>query len=167
MLRAGFIIADVRTLDKKQASFKQVTTTSAVKQDLVISAYKPRNSFKREFIASAGKPETAWAFVTQHLENLPVTVVKGGKIELIAERQAFLLYDRMIAYHIMNGISVPLDATEFYKGLDERYMKRDGMYFLADQVNEYDNVRITTEVETIQFELFVTNERSAIAWLYQ
>ena len=31
--RAGFVIADVRTLDKKQGSFKQVTTTSAVKQD--------------------------------------------------------------------------------------------------------------------------------------
>lgn len=35
---AGFVVADVRTLDKKQGSFKQVTST-AVKQDLVISAY--------------------------------------------------------------------------------------------------------------------------------
>lgn len=43
----------------------------------------------------------------------------------------------MVAYHIMNGISVPLDATDFYRGLDEKFMKRDGMYFLADQVNEY------------------------------
>ena len=40
LLQAGFIIADVRTLDKQQGSFKQVTTSSAVKQDLVISAYK-------------------------------------------------------------------------------------------------------------------------------
>src|SRR6266436_9292345 len=37
---AGFVVADVRTLDKKQGSFHQVTST-AVKQDLVISAYKP------------------------------------------------------------------------------------------------------------------------------
>lgn len=167
LLRAGFIIADVRTLDKQQASFKQVTTTSAVKQDLVISAYKPKDSFKRDFIAKAGSVDTAWSFVAQHLERLPVTVVKNNKIELIAERQAFLLFDRMIAYHIMNGISVPLDSGEFYKGLDERFMKRDGMYFLADQVNEYDTVRITNEVESIQFELFVSNERSAVAWLYQ
>ncbi|MBP8620505.1 MAG: DNA methylase [Firmicutes bacterium] len=165
--RSGFIIADVRTLDKQQGSFKQVTTTSAVKQDLVISAYKPKESFKREFISHAGSEETAWSFVRQHLENLPVVVVKNGKIELIAERQAFLLYDRMVAYHIMNGIAVPLDATDFYKGLDERFLKRDGMYFLADQVNEYDTARIVNDVEPVQFELFVTNEKSAIAWLYQ
>jgi len=165
--RSGFIIADVRTLDKQQGSFKQVTTTSAVKQDLVISAYKPKESFKREFISHAGSEETAWSFVRQHLENLPVVVVKNGKIELIAERQAFLLYDRMVAYHIMKGIAVPLDATDFYKGLDERFMKRDGMYFLADQVNEYDTARIVNDVEPVQFELFVTNEKSAIAWLYQ
>ena len=167
LIRAGFVIADVRTLDKKYASFKQVTTTSAVKQDLVISAYKPKESFKREFISHAGSEETAWSFVRQHLENLPVVVVKNGKIELIAERQAFLLYDRMVAYHIMNGIAVPLDATDFYKGLDERFLKRDGMYFLVDQVNEYDTARIINDVEPVQFELFVTNEKSAIAWLYQ
>ncbi len=37
---AGFVVADVRTLDKQQGSFRQLTST-AVKQDLVISAYKP------------------------------------------------------------------------------------------------------------------------------
>jgi hypothetical protein len=73
----------------------------------------------------------------------------------------------MIAYHIVNGISVPLDAADFYKGLDERFIKRDGMYFLHDQVNEYDNARIQTDVEDIQFSLFVSNEKTAIAWLYQ
>jgi DNA modification methylase len=167
LMRAGFIIADVRTINKQQGSFNQVTTTSAVKQDLVISAYKPKESFKREFISNAGSEETAWSFVRQHLEKLPVVVIKNGKIELIAERQAFLLYDRMVAYHVVNGIPVPLDATDFYKGLDERFLKRDGMYFLADQVNEYDTARIVNDVEPIQFELFVTNEKSAIAWLYQ
>ena len=37
---AGFVVADVRTLDKQQGSYRQVTS-AAVKQDLVISAYKP------------------------------------------------------------------------------------------------------------------------------
>ena len=41
MQKAGFIIANVAALDKKQGSFKAVTSTTAVKQDLVISAYKP------------------------------------------------------------------------------------------------------------------------------
>lgn len=167
--RAGFVIADVRTLDKKQGSFKQVNNTSAVKQDLVISAYKPKEKFRREFEEKAGTEETAWAFVRQHLANLPVVVDADhdGKIDIIAERQAYLLFDRMVAYHIMNGIPVPIDASDFYKGLDEKFLKRDGMYFLPDQVNEYDTARIKMDVEPIQFELFVTNEKSAIAWLYQ
>ena len=111
--------------------------------------------------------DTAWAFVRQHLANIPVVVVKNDHIEVVAERQAYLLFDRMVAYHIMQGIPVPLDATDFYRGLDEKFLKRDNMYFLPDQVNEYDTARITTEVENIQFELFVTNEKSAISWLYQ
>lgn len=165
--RAGFIIADIRTLDKQQGSFKQTTTTSAVKQDLVISAYKPTKKFEKMFDNQAGTVETAWGFVRQHLENIPIVVITNGKIEIISERQAFLLFDRMVAYHIMRRIPVPIDATDFYSGLDEKFLKRDGMYFLSDQVNEYDTARITTEVENIQFSLFVTNEKTAIAWLYQ
>lgn len=164
---AGFIIADVRTLNKEKKTINQFNSKGAVDQDLIISVYKPKDSFKREFIKKAGSPETTWTFVRQHLDNLPVVVMKKEKIELIAERQAFLLFDRMVAYHIMNGIAVPLDATDFYKGLDEKFLKRDGMYFLSDQVNEYDTARIVNDVEPIQFELFVTNEKSAIAWLYQ
>ena len=165
--RAGFVIADVRTLDKKQGTFKQMTSAAAVKQDLVISAYKPKESFKHRIMTYAGSEETAWDFVRQHLEKIPVVVVTDGRIEIIAERQAYLLFDRMVAYHIMQGIPVPLDATDFYRGLDEKFLKRDNMYFLPDQVNEYDAARIKTEVENVQFDLFVTNEKSAISWLYQ
>jgi len=167
LMQAGFIIADVRTLDKKQGSFKQVTTTGAVKQDLVISAYKPQESFKKNMILNAGSEETAWEFVRQHLSNIPVVVISNDKIEIVSERQAYLLFDRMVAYHIMNGLPVPIDATDFYRGLDEKFLKRDGMYFLPNQVNEYDTARIIKDIEPIQFEMFVTNEKSAISWLYQ
>ena len=165
--RAGFIVADVRTLDKKQGSFKQVNNTSSVKQDLVISAYKPTEQFNKRFVEKAGSEETAWEFVRLHLTNLPVVVKRGGQIEVLSERQAFLLWDRMVAFHVMKGIAVPLDAADFYAGLDERFLKRDGMYFLPSQVNEYDLARSTSEVENIQFSLFVSDEKSAIGWLYQ
>lgn len=167
--RAGFIIADVRTLDKKQDSFKQIWTTGAVKQDLVISAYKPTDKFIREFTLKAGTEETAWDFVRQHLANLPVVVDsdKNGKIDILAERQGYLLFDRMVSFHIMQGYAVPIDSADFYRELDERFLKRDGMYFLSDQVNEYDLARATMEVENIQFSLFVSDEKSAIGWLYQ
>ena len=164
--RVGFIIADVRTLDKKQGSFKQVTTTSAVKQDLVISAYKPKISFQKEILESAGTNETAWQFVRQHLENIPVVVANRDRIELVAERQAFLLFDRMVAYHIMHGIPVPMDAADFYRGLDERFLKRDGMYFLPEQVNKYDQARIENDLEDVQLSFAVSNEKTAISWLY-
>ncbi len=164
---AGFIIADVRTLDKKKGTTNQLSYGYAVKQDLVISAYKPKEEFERQFVLNSGSEETAWDFVGQHLYNLPVVVITNGKIEVISERQAYLLFDRMVAYHIMHGIPVPLSATDFYNGLDERFLKRDNMYFLPDQVNEYDTARIKTDIEPIQFSLFVTNEKTAIAWLYQ
>lgn len=164
--RAGFIVADVRTLDKKQGTFKQINTTSAVKQDLVISAYKPKKSFIDTFFSVAGSEETVWQFVHQHLEKLPVVVQKEGKIEIIAERQSYLLFDRMVAYHIMRGITVPIDASDFYKKLDETFLKRDSMYFLPDQVNEYDTARIKLDVEDTQLSFAVTNEKTAIEWLY-
>lgn len=167
--RAGFVVADIRTLDKKHNSFKQVVSNVTIKQDLIISAYKPKESFVREMTTNAGSDETAWAFVRQHLGNLPIVVDADhdGKIDILSERQAYLLFDRMVAYHIMCGIPVPVDATEFYRGLDDRFLKRDDMYFLPDQVNEYDTARIKMDVEPIQFSLFVTNEKTAIAWLYK
>jgi DNA modification methylase/DNA-directed RNA polymerase subunit RPC12/RpoP len=165
MLRAGFIVADVRTLDKKQGSFKQVTTTTAVKQDLVISAYKPKESFIRQFSERAGDPEMAWEFVRQHLQNVPIAPDSSGEIEVVSERQDYLLFDRMVAFHIMNGIPVPVDAHTFYAGLRERFIQRDGMFFLPDQVNEYDERRQKMELQDQQLSLFITDEKSAIIWL--
>lgn len=46
MLKANFVIANVRTLDKQQGSYRQVTST-AVKQDLVITVYKPSEEIEQ------------------------------------------------------------------------------------------------------------------------
>jgi len=163
-LRARFVVADVRTLDKRQGTFKQQTTAGAVKQDLIISAYKPRTGFERRFLEQAGSEEGAWAFVRQHLDQLPVAVERDGTLEVVAERQGYLLYDRMVAFHIQRGFSVPLGAAEFYAGLKQRFPERDGMYFLSHQIAEYDRRRLqVSRVE--QLALFVTDEKSAIQWL--
>jgi len=167
LLRAGFVVADVRMLDKEQGSFNQVTAHGAVKQDLIISAYKPKESFKRCFLEQGGSVEAVWDFVRQHLEQLPVVVESKGKLGVIAERQAYLLFDRVVAYHVANGIPVPLDAGDFYKGLRERFVERDGMYFLPNQVNEYDDKRLRMEVGNVQTSFVVADEKTAIQWLYQ
>src|SRR5690606_10592235 len=101
-----------------------------------------------------------------HLKQLPVFVAKDGKGEVIAERQNYMLYDRMVAFHVQRGVLVPLSAAEFYAGLDQRFPKRDEMYFLPEQVAEYEKKRMTVQ-EVVQLELFVTDEASAIQWLKQ
>ncbi len=165
MQAAGFVVADVRTLDKQQGSYRQVTST-AVKQDLVISAYKPNGGLEDRFKLTAGTEEGVWDFCRTHLKQLPVFVSKEGQAEVIAERQNYLLFDRMVAFHVQRGVTVPLSAAEFYAGLVQRFSERDGMYFLPEQVAEYDKKRMTVR-EVLQLQLFVTDESSAIQWLKQ
>ncbi|MGI6379288.1 MAG: DNA methyltransferase [Anaerolineae bacterium] len=166
LTRAGFVVADVRVLDKKQKTFKQATTAGAVKQDLIITAYKPNGGLEERFRLEAGSEEGAWDFTRTHLRQLPVFVAKEGRAEVIAERQSYLLYDRMVAFHVQRGITVPLSAAEFYAGLAQRFPERDGMFFLPDQAAEYDRKRLTVR-EVLQLDLFVTDESSAIQWLRQ
>ena len=165
ILGGGFVVADVRTLSKESDTYKQ-SRQGLVKQDLVISAYKPNGGLEQQFRLSAGTAEGAWDFVRQHLKHVPVFVEAGGKAESIAERQPFLLFDRMIAFHVQRGATVPMGAAEFYRGLAQRFPERDGMYFLPEQVAEYDRQRLQVK-EIEQFALFVSDERSAIQWLRQ
>lgn len=162
---AGFVVADVRTLDKQQGSYRQVTST-ATKQDLIITAYKPAQTLERAFHLESGSIDSAWAFIRNHLEQLPVFVASKGKVEVLAERQNYLLFDRMVAFYVQRGITVPLSASEFYAGLDQRFPQRDGMYFLPEQVAEYDRKRMTVK-EVLQLELFVNDESTAVQWLRQ
>ncbi len=165
MLAAGFVVADVRTLDKQQGSYRQVTST-AVKQDLVISAYKPNGGLENRFHLAAGTEDSAWEFVRTHLHQLPVFLTREGRVEVIAERQGMLLFDRMVAFHVQRGVMVPLSAAEFHHGLAQRFPERDGMFFLPEQVAEYDRKRLTVP-EILQLEIFVKDEESAIHWLKQ
>ena len=165
MLAAGFVVADVRTLDKQQGSYRQVTST-AVKQDLVITAYKPNYGLEERFTLEGGNEDGAWDFTRTHMRQLPVFVAKEGRAEVIAERQNYLLFDRMVAFHVQRGVTVPLSAAEFYAGLEQRFPSREGMYFLPEQAVEYDKKRMTVK-EVLQLQLFVSDEASAIQWLKQ
>jgi DNA modification methylase len=160
---AGFVVADVRLLDKQHGSFKQVTST-AVKQDLIISAYKPSDALVSRFKLGYSTPDDAWAFVREHLGNVPVFVKQGGRIQVLPDRTPHMLLDRMTAFHVQRELAVPLSAAEFLEGLTQRFAERDGMYFLSEHVAEYDRKRMTV-AELEQLELFVSDEASAIQWL--
>jgi 16S rRNA G966 N2-methylase RsmD len=161
---AGFVVAEVTTLDKQQGSFKQVTSTNAVKQDLVISAYKPNGGLENRLAERGAAPESAWDFVHTHLRQLSVTKSKNGMLEFVVERDPRRIYDRMVAWFVRHDVPVPLSTEEFLDGLRSRFPERDGMVFLSEQIPEYDRKRAQA-AQAPQMEMFVADERSAIDWL--
>jgi 16S rRNA G966 N2-methylase RsmD len=162
--QAGFVVAEVTALDKVQGSYRQVTSTTAVKQDLVISAYKPNGGLEQRLAERGATPESAWDFVQTHLGQLSVTKVTDGELEFIVERDPRRVYDRLIAWFVRHDAPVPLSSDEFLGGLRSRFPERDGMVFLPDQVGVYDRKRAQM-TKAPQMELFVSDERSAIDWL--
>lgn len=162
--QAGFVVAEVTALDKVQGSYRQVTSTTAVKQDLVISAYKPNGGLEQRLVQRGATTESAWDFVQTHLGQLSVTKVKDGELEFIVERDPRRIYDRLVAWFVRHDAPVPLSSDEFLSGLRSRFPERDGMVFLPDQVSIYDKKRAQV-TQAPQLELFVSDERSAIDWL--
>ena len=68
---AGFVVAEVTTLDKKQGSFKQVTSPNAVKQDLVISAYKPNGGLEQRLVERGAAPRFGVGFCPDTYATAP------------------------------------------------------------------------------------------------
>lgn len=161
---AGFVVANVSALDKMQGSFKSVTTTVAVKQDLVISAYKPDGGLEARFVTTGGNEESAWDFVRTHLKYLPVVKINEGQLEFVAERDPRIIFDRLVAWFVRHSFPVPMSSQELQSGLKQRFTERDGMIFLPEQSVEYDKKRMQT-AHVPQVEIFVSDERSAIDWL--
>lgn len=162
--QAGFVVANVSAMDKEQGSYRQVTSTTAVKQDLVISAYKPNGGLEERFTKAAGSEDSAWDFVRTHLKYLPTVKLKEEELEFIAERDPRVIFDRMVAFYVRHGFAVPVSSQEFQAGLSQRFAERDGMVFLPEQVSEYDRRRMQT-ASAPQMEFFISDERSAIDWL--
>lgn len=134
----GFVVVNVAALDKKQGSFKAVTTTTAVKQDLVITCYKPSDAIIEKFEKSEDKAKTAMDFIEELLVHLPVHLSKGESTTAVIERSPKILFDRLISYYVQKGYAIPMDAQEFQKQLRERFIERDGMFFTASQAIEYE-----------------------------
>lgn len=159
----GFIVVNVAALDKKQGSFKAVTTTTAVKQDLVITCFKPSD----KLVANAGKSEpeqSAQDFVEELLIHLPVHVQRNQSTTAVVERSAKILYDRLISYYVQHGYAIPMDAREFQQMLHNSFIERDGMFFTASQVVEYEEKRANT-TDFVPMALFISSEADGIAWL--
>ena len=164
--KAGFVPVDARTLDKEKGTTIQISNPDgAVDKDLVISAYKPFGSLEQYFESlQSGTEEGVWKFIDEHLKHLSIPGIEENYLQKLTERQKFLLFDRMVAFHIQKGLRVPMSAAEFYEKLHQKYPERDDMYFLPDQVIQYDQIKKTTK-SIQQTTLFVEDEKSSILWL--
>jgi tRNA G10 N-methylase Trm11 len=162
--KAGFIVANVSVLDKKQGSFKQVTSSGAVKNDLVISAYKPIKEFEDNFLKSVGEGFEQ-AFIKMHLEHQPN--------EQTIERTEKMLYSKMLAYYIQRGYEISMDSKQFYQMLRENFVVEDNFWFNREQLNSYREYKQKMKLEGLELAsggfiaMFVIDEKSAITWLYQ
>ncbi|MBN2531354.1 MAG: DNA methylase [Spirochaetales bacterium] len=163
MTKAGFIIANVTILDKQQGSFKQVTSTGAVKNDLVISAYKPKGTFQRRFLEMAGEGMEE-EFIRMHLSHLPA--------EPSIERTEQMLYSKLLAFYVQRTYTVKYNSSGFYKMLRQTFVEEDGFWFNREQLTSYREYKKKMKLEGLtdiaigQQTLFVSDEKSAIIWLY-
>jgi len=158
-------VASVAALDKTRGGLHAMIGPTAVKQDLVISAYKPNGGFEERFLDEATSEEGVWDFVHTHLKYLPVIKKQGGDLAPIFERDPRILFDQMVAFFVRKGYPVPISSQEFQIGLAQRFIERDGMFFLSAQAAEYDRKKMLGGGKQIQQSLFVSDEASAIEWL--
>ena len=160
--KAGFIVSNVAVLDKKQGSFKQVTTSMAVSKDLVISAYKPKQGFSLQFIKKAGVGLEK-EFVKMHLSHLDP--------EPSIERTEQMLYSKMLSYYVQRGYSVQYNSSTFFKMLNDNFIPEDGYWFNEDQLEKYHEykkrmkLKGVPEINAGEMVLFVNDEKSALIWL--
>ncbi|MFA5229567.1 MAG: DNA methyltransferase, partial [Candidatus Paceibacterota bacterium] len=161
---SGFIICNVSALDKVHGGIKSMRYTTSVKQDLIITCYKPSSEFDQKFNQHKQSDVGVWEFVAEHLEHLPIHLVSGNSTTAIIERSPKILFDRLIAFYVQRSLPVPIDAGKFQQGLRERFIERDGMFFTNEQVQEYDRKKAAVP-NFVQLSIFVANEQDAIYWL--
>jgi len=164
MMKAGFVIANVSILDKQQGSFKQVTSSGAVKNDLVISAYKPAKKFENRFLENAGEGMEE-DFIRMQLDNLTPTPN--------IERTEKMLYSKMLSYYLKHGYIVRYDSHEFYEMLRNTFYEADGYWFAdRNQLEQYFEYKKKMKLEGIMDSAFaaekllVYDEKTSIRWLY-
>lgn len=160
----GFIISNVAGLDKQQGSFKALTSPTAVKEDLIISCFKPTTAFVNKFESTSDFVTNTWTFVEELLEHLPVHMKKDNSTTAVIERSPKILFDRLIAYYVQRGYPVPMDAAEFQRGLKDRFVERDGMFFTAEQAIQYEEKKKDT-TSFVGLFVLVGSEAEGIEWL--
>jgi len=160
--QAGFVIASVSDLNKGRGGLHGITTTTAVKQDLAISCYKP--SYKIQSFTPENGIQNAWDFIEDYIDHLPPCKIVNGKLLKVMERDPRILYDRLISYFVQRGFNIPFNSTDFQNGLSLRYIQKDDMFFTASQAAEYDKLKLKA-FDFVPMGIMVSDEANGIEWL--
>lgn len=160
----GFIISSVTDLNKGRGGLKGITTTTAVNQDLAITCFKPSETLINKYSINSIDTANVWDFISELLEYLPVHITENGETTAVVERSPKILFDRLVAYYVQHGYPVSIDALDFQKGLRERFIERDGMFFTASQALEYEEKKAKSNGFK-PMSLFIGSEADGIEWL--
>ncbi len=164
LVNAGFVVAGAYTSDQTSGRVRKAGNAKS-EQDIIISAYKPTLELEHQFEQHGGSVAGVWAFVAAHLRQLPLLIRSAkGVVYSVDERQNYALFERMVAFHQQRQVTPPMSALEFYTGLEQRFAARDGMYFLPDQIVEYDRQRL--EARPLQpIKVHFIDETQFIRWV--
>mgnify|MGYP006082033597 CR=1 FL=1 len=163
--QAGFIVSNVSIMDTSRPGLHGIIGPIAVKQPLVLSCYKPSSEINSLLESSKDTNELGiWSFVEDFLNHVPIHINKGDATNPVIERGPKILFDRLIAFYVLKGLPVPIDAGAFQKGLRERFIERDGMFFTNEQVQEYDKKKAENP-EFIQLSILISSEQDGVLWL--
>ena len=165
-MSAGFVVADVRTLDKQQGSYRQVTAAQRRQAGPGHLGLQARRRL-RAALPVPGRHRRRRLGLRPRAPAPPAraAVAADGRLEVLAERQAYLLFDRMVAFHIQRGLDgAPGRGRVLRRPAPAlRRARRHVLPALTGRRIRPAAACRRTSVE--QLPLFVTDEKSAILWL--
>ena len=110
--RSGFFVEAASILDKRQGSFKQITTANAVKGDALLLLRPTRTAYIQM------PPDRPYIEV---MRELVTQAIAQGRPE---ERSAHRLYSRFISRYVQQQAPPPIDAEQFYAALTTHFVRR-------------------------------------------
>lgn len=146
---AGFAVGMIGIFDKKQRSFKQVTSSGAVGYDVVINCYKPKATVKNG-IEGKTTNDAVVGFLADHLLRLPL--IHGQ------QRTARMLHSKTIGFFMLQNKPLrSLSFEDLQKILKANFREIDGYWYLP-----YQRPRMKGQKKLFGY---VSNEIEAIEWI--
>ncbi len=149
LAEAGFAIGMIGIFDKKQKSFKQVTSSGAVGYDVMVNCYKPKATVKNG-IQGKTTEKAIIGFIADKLRELPAMPCD--------ERKDRMLHSKTIGFFMQQNKPLKrLSHKDFQEILKNNFREIDGHWYLP-----YQRPRIVGQKRLFGY---ISNEAEAIEWL--